>query len=301
MRVLLVGSTRLTAAVMESVTDMAGVSLVGCLTAPRQFRISYSPDPVSNVTHSDLNVLASRSGVLCRVTSHGMHDHELLEWARELAPDIILVAGWHYMLPRDWLDLAPAFGMHASLLPDLAGGAPLVWALILDRSQTGVSLFRLEAGVDSGAVVARQSFPILNTDDISDLLRKAETASVALCRQWLPKLLNKDLPFEAQDLSQQVLMPQRRPSDGEIDWSMPVAEIERFVRAQTRPYPGAFFVRGNVRTTVYGCRILRQGPPDSSFGIEHHGNVLRVYCSDGILEIDDFVTQVIDLANPDEI
>jgi methionyl-tRNA formyltransferase len=83
-----------------------------------------------------------------------MNEPGLFQTVTSWNPDAFLVAGWYHMIPKIWRNLAPAYGLHASLLPDYSGGAPLVWAMINGETKTGVTLFQMDDGVDSGPIVA---------------------------------------------------------------------------------------------------------------------------------------------------
>ena len=89
-----------------------------------------------------------------------MRDPALLEKVACWKPEAFLVSGWYHMVPRKWRALAPAYGLHASLLPDYSGGAPLVWAMIKGEEKTGITLFQLGDGVDDGPILGQAETPI---------------------------------------------------------------------------------------------------------------------------------------------
>jgi methionyl-tRNA formyltransferase len=183
-----------------------------------------------------------------------MSDSEYQKAVRELQPDIIIVAGWYYMLPRSLRELAPrgAAGLHASLLPKYRGGAPLVWATIKGETKTGVSFFYFADGVDEGDIIGQAGFDIAFQDDIADLVYKAAQASVDLIRQYVPLLATGNAPRVPQDHSQATLVPQRQPEDGIIDWwNLSARQVYDWVRAQTRPYPGAFTFLSEEKVTIW--------------------------------------------------
>ena len=132
--------------------------LVGILTTPCQINISYSPKPVDIKTHADFTDIANRSGcdvvtLTGRVTASRYLEH-LVRWQ----PDLILILGWYFNVPRQVRVIAArgCVGLHASLLPKYRGGAPLVWAIIHGEPRTGVTLFHLEDEIDAGDIVAQQ-------------------------------------------------------------------------------------------------------------------------------------------------
>ncbi len=238
--------------------------IVGILSIPQEFRISWSSIPVVNVRYKGFEDLAKTNEVPLFYMMTKMSDPLIEETIRRLAPDLILVVGWYYMVPRRIRRLAPfgAVGLHTSLLPRFRGGAPLVWAMIKGESRAGVSLFYLEDGVDEGDVITQQDFPIAFEEDIADIIRKAQITSVNLMREYLPLLAEGKAPRLKQDPSQATLMPQRKPEDGNIRWHTQSAiDVYNWVRAQTRPYPGAFTHLFQENLTIWKSRLCQ---PDTS-------------------------------------
>lgn len=264
MRVIFIGSTLLGLGILESVRTLEGIEVVGCVSAPQQFRISYSPTPVNNVLHADFTPICEQAGIPLKLMTEGMRDQDLLDWAAGLEPDAFLVVGWHHMIPQTWLDLAPAYALHASLLPDLAGGAPLVWALILGRTETGVTMFQMDSGVDSGRILGQRAFPIESRDTIKELLTKAEIAAHDLVLDQFARLIAGAFSLTHQDLESRHVVPQRSPADGQIDWHQTADEIDRLIRAITKPYPGAFSYVDGIRVNVWSAEPVNLGPESQS-------------------------------------
>ena len=136
--------------------------------------------------------------------------------------------------------MAPAYGLHASLLPDYSGGAPLVWAIINGETKTGISLFQMDDGIDSGPIAGQKEEPNYPDDTVATLYARIEERGVELLRDKMPQLANGTLKLQLQNETKRRIMAQRSPKDGLIDWTQDEKSIDRFVRAQTRPYPGAF-------------------------------------------------------------
>ncbi|MEA2748780.1 MAG: methionyl-tRNA formyltransferase [Myxococcales bacterium] len=254
MRLVFFGATELGLACCEAA--IADQEVVGIVSMPREFDISYSPTPVRNVTYADFESLAARHGIPYQAITSGKAA-ELLPTLEAWQPDIGLAIGWFYIVPAEVRQLFPlgVLGVHASLLPKYRGGAPLTWAMINRERQTGVTLFHLDDGVDTGDVVAQKSFAIESDEDIADVLRKATVASVALVREGLQAFENGTATRVVQDHATATSYPQRKPDDGLIDWGRPASEIAAFIRAQTRPYPGAFTVIEGKRVTIWSADV----------------------------------------------
>lgn len=250
------GASALGYACCERLLEL-GVPVAGIFTIPRQFNISYSPGaPVTNVLHQDFGVLGERYGIPVVQVEGKMGTYA--QALADLRPELIVVIGWYYMVPRALRELAPrgCVGIHGSLLPRYRGGAPLVWALINGEPEAGVSLFHLGDGVDDGDIVAQRAFPVAPGDTIREALERATAASVALVEEFVPRLLEGTAPRLPQDHSLATHFPQRSPADGRIDWSWSAERIRNFIRAQTRPYPGAFTELGGKRVTLWDADVL---------------------------------------------
>lgn len=210
---------------------------------PQEFNISYSDKKVKNTNYADLKKIALKYDILYHevdsVDGKKTKDYEPI--IKELNLDLILVLGWYYMLPKSTRELTKygAWGIHASLLPNYAGGAPLNWAIINGEKETGVTLFRMEDGVDDGDIIAQKSFSIEYEDTIKEVYKKATIASKGILLEVLLENI-ENIKFISQDKSKIKVFPQRKPDDGEIDLTKTSEEIYNFVRAQSNPYPGAF-------------------------------------------------------------
>lgn len=209
---------------------------------PEQFTISYSPKKVKNTNYANLKEIALEYNIpYFEIDSiDGQRTIDFEHILEKLDLDLILVLGWYYMLPSTTRKLAKhgAWGIHASLLPNYAGGAPLNWAIINGEKETGVTLFRMDEGVDNGDIILQQSFEIGFEDTIKDVYEKATLASKNILLSALTNIDNiQYIPQNKNDIK---VYPQRKPDDGIIDLSRPALDIYNFIRAQSSPYPGAF-------------------------------------------------------------
>jgi methionyl-tRNA formyltransferase len=154
------------------------------------------------------------------------------------------------MIPRSFLELAPTGGLHASLLPDYSGNAPLVWAIINGETKTGITFFLFEEGVDSGPIIGQLEEPILPDDTIASLYERIEERGIELLETQLPRIAAGTATYTPQAPSKRRVMPPRSPEDGELDLRKPALELYNFIRAQCSPYPGAFI------RTVDGKKLI---------------------------------------------
>ena len=256
MRIVMVSATKFGQRCLEAAAAVPGCEVAGILTAPETFSISYRPQGVRNALHADLRPVAQRLGSPVHVMTGRMTDPEVVERFRAWRPDLTLVAGWYHLVPRTIRELAPAVGLHASLLPDYAGGAPLAWAMINGERRTGITLFRLDDGVDTGPIVGQAEETIFDDDTIATLYARIEERGVELLRRYLPRFVAGDIQYHTPDPAARRVFPQRGPEDGRIEWSWPARRIYDFVRAQTRPYPGAFCYLDDVPLRVWAARMI---------------------------------------------
>ena len=251
MKVVFIGASLFGEKCLRSILGMTNVDIVGVVTAPRDFSISYNKKGVTNVLHADIKKLCNDQDIPTYEIQKGMKDEDLFNTVKNWQPDIMLVAGWYHMIPKKWREMAPTYGLHASLLPDYSGGAPLVWALINGEKETGITFFQFDAGVDSGPIVGQKKTLIYQDDDIASLYQRIENLGVELLVTYLPQIANDSVELIYQDEAKRRVFPQRKPDDGKIDFSQSAEKIYDFIRAQTKPYPGAFFHFNDKKITIW--------------------------------------------------
>lgn len=300
MKLVFVGASRFGLRCLDLACGLPGVDVAGVVTAPQTFSISYRPQGVTNVLYVDVAHFAEERGLPCAMLESGMNDPDLLEKLQSWQPDAFLVAGWYHMVPKSWRRLAPAYGLHASLLPDYSGGAPLVWAMINGESRTGITLFEMDDGVDTGAILGQAEEPIFEDDTIATLYGRIEERGLTLLADALPRMADGTLKARPQPDGERCVMPQRSPEDGIIDWSRDNRYLLRFVRAQTRPYPGAFTMLRGSRMTIWAAHTRDQAV-DALPGavIAGNQNDCGVVCGQGVLHLDEVEYQGRVLAGAD--
>lgn len=190
----------------------------------------------------------------------------------EYAPRIAFCVSWYWFLPKRVLESVPLgiLGVHFSLLPRYRGGSPLVWAIINGERESGVSLFTLTAKMDEGDIWAQRAFPIGEEEYIAEVLARAEEISVTILHESYRAIVAGELAPRPQTGEANVV-PMRRPEDGRIDWNRSAREVFNFIRAQSRPYPGAFTDAGGTALRIWRARIADSAPEDE----------LAFVCGDG--------------------
>ena len=172
--------------------------------------------------------------------------------------DWLFVIGWSQIVREEVLAI-PAkgvIGIHPTLLPVGRGRAAIPWAILKGLEKTGVTMFKLDSGVDTGPILGQLEIPIDATTDATELYRMVDAAHIQLMRATYPRLAQGTVEAVVQDDSKATEWPGRKPEDGEINLSGSVQDAERMVRAVTRPYPGAFVELDEGRLTVWKAEIV---------------------------------------------
>ena len=257
MNIVLFGGTDLTLRIAEALVEL-GMPPACVIHVGRGFTISYSPGGVKNRKFADMADWARDRGVEA-------HEYESVDPTiailQRLRPGIGIAAGWYHMLPARLRRVFArgVLGIHASLLPKYRGGAPLNWALLQGERETGVSLFELTDGVDDGPLYGQHRFPIGPHDYIGDLVERANDAAIDLLSASVGGIVDGSLASQPQSGIPTYCL-QRGPDDGIIDWTRPADEIERLVRAVSRPYPGARTALAGARLTIWRAAAVREAP-----------------------------------------
>ena len=215
-------------------------------------------EKVKNVLYQDFNGLGTEYNIPVFTINQNIKSY--YEEFEQLNPDFVLVIGWYYMLPKSFRDLPKKgmAGIHASLLPKYRGNAPLVWAMINGENKTGVSFFYFDEGVDTGDIIGQKSFKIENSDTIADVLIKTTLASKEVLLEKMPEIESNTVIRQKQDHSKATFFPKRSPKDGEINWSWDNTKINNFIRAQSKPYPGAFTYIEGKKVILWDAEIVEE-------------------------------------------
>lgn len=190
-------------------------------------------------------------------SSH-INNDDCIAAIKEYEIDWLFIIGWSQIANINVLS-APTkgvLGIHPTLLPQGRGRAAIPWAIIKGLNQTGVTLFKLDEGVDTGEILAQMVIPLGNDVTATKLYELVNIAHVNLIKNTFAQLQKNRVELKEQDNSSASEWPGRRPADGEIDLSGSVYDAERLVRAVTRPYPGAFAYLGGAKHIIWQSRIL---------------------------------------------
>ena len=229
------GTAELSGASLDKLFADKRFSIVAVVTQPDKPKgrdLKLTPSPVKVIAEKlNLPVLQPLKA----------RDEKFISELRELKPDLIVVVAYGQILPQTILDF-PTHGclnVHTSLLPKYRGAAPIQWAIADGKPETGVTIMKMDAGLDTGAILSTRRTPILATDDSQILHDRLAQLGAELLVETIPdfvagKILPQPQPAEGSTYAAKI-----KKEDGRIDWHLPAQKIWNRLRAFT-PWPGAF-------------------------------------------------------------
>lgn len=184
-------------------------------------------------------------------------DPEELEKILALKPDLIVTAAFGQILPKKLLD-APEFGcinVHASLLPELRGGAPIHYAILQGKEKTGITIMYMVEKLDAGDIISQVEVPITDNDNVGSLHEKLSKAGAVLLSETLPRLLKREIHPIKQDEALATFASNIKREQEKIDWSRNGEEIYNHIRG-LHPWPVAYtLLDGEVLKIWWGEKV----------------------------------------------
>jgi methionyl-tRNA formyltransferase len=235
MNVIFMGTAELSCASLQALAADSQFSVAAVVTQPDRPR---GRDLKSQ--SSPVKVLAQRLGRPILQPARA-RDEKFIGDLRALGPELIVVAAYGQILPPAILDL-PRHGclnVHTSLLPKYRGAAPIQWAIAHGDTETGVTIMKMDTGLDTGPMLAQRRTPILPEDDSVSLHDRLAKMGAELLVQTIPGYVAGKIQPRPQPIDGVSLAPKIKKEDGRIDWNLPARTIWNRLRAFT-PWPGAF-------------------------------------------------------------
>lgn len=218
--------------VLAAQPDFQVVSVVTQPDRPKGRDLQLRPSPVKELALKlELPVLQPARA----------RNEEFVNQLRTLAPDLMVVAAYGQILPQSILDL-PRFGclnVHTSLLPKYRGAAPIQWAILNDDPETGVTIMKMDAGLDTGDILTQQTTSIAASDDSQKLHDRLASMGAELLLTTIRELTAGHLVSQPQPRDAGTYARKITREDGRIDWSLPARTLWNRLRAFT-PWPGLF-------------------------------------------------------------
>ena len=209
-----------------------------------------------------------------------LRNPEAMQQLQAWAPDLIVVAAFGQILKKDVLDL-PKYGcinVHASLLPRWRGAAPINAAVLAGDEETGVTIMKMDVGLDTGPMLAMKSIRIKPEDTAGSLFNALATLGANLLIETLPGYMDGKLTPQSQPEEGATYAPMLKKEDGLLDFNQPAVDLARRVRSMN-PWPGAWFEWNGAPLKVHkayvgqgkaevGKRLVEQNQPAVGTGSE---------------------------------
>ena len=209
------------------------------------------------------------------ITPPSLRQDDVIEQLRSWQADVIIVAAFGMLLPPAVLELPPhgCINVHASLLPRWRGAAPVAAAILAGDECTGVTLMRMDIGLDSGPIIRQAKLPIAPDDTQETLTQKLSQLGATLLGETLPDWLAGRIIPRPQDETQVTWAPPLKKEQGRIRWEQPAEYIARQVRA-FHPWPGTFTEWRGAPLKILRVRVVPASPVTSDAPAPPPGTVV---------------------------
>jgi methionyl-tRNA formyltransferase len=281
LKIIFMGTAELSCASLEKLARDKNFSVLAVVTQPDKPKgreLKLTPSPVKVVAEKlNLPVLQPLKA----------RDEKFISELRELKPDLMVVVAYGQILPQTLLDV-PAHGclnVHTSLLPKYRGAAPIQWAIADGEPETGVTIMRMDAGLDTGPILSTRRTPIFPEDDSQKLHDRLAQLGAELLAETIPDYVAGKISPQPQPATGSTYATKIKKEDGKIDWQQPAQQIWNRLRAFT-PWPGAFtFLQAEPKPQllkIWKAEVVENsGPTGTVLSADKTGIV--VGCGEGAL------------------
>lgn len=280
MRVVFLGTPEFAVPSLETLIQDPSVDVVAVITQPDR-----KSGRGQRLTPPPVKVVAERHEIPCHQFQSLRKSPESLALMRSLSPDVAVVVAFGQILIREFFEL-PRQGtvnVHASILPFYRGAAPAAHAIWNGDSETGVTIMKIDEGMDTGDILTMETLPIPNSMSTGELEVVLAQRGAELLMQTLGGYVSGDIVPVAQDHSKATLAPRIKKSDGRIDWTRTADSLHNQVRAMN-PWPGSFFTWKEVEVKFWKSAV-EAGSGDSSVDpgrvVAAEGDNLLISCGKG--------------------
>jgi len=277
-RTVFLGSGSFGSPALRRLAARDDIQVVGVVTAPAR--------PVGRkqvLTLTPIGALAVELALGPVLTPERLRAPESVAGVLALEPALAVLADYGQLVPPALLDLPfGALNLHPSRLPRWRGASPIPATIAAGDPETAVTLMRMDAGLDTGPIVAQEPFPLGGTENAPDLEERLSEAAADLLDRCLRPWLDGTLPARPQVGEGMTLTRPLRREDGRLDPARPAAELERLVRAYL-PWPGTFLELDGERLVVSAASVAPAEQGDAPGRLVRSGNVPALATSDGRL------------------
>ncbi len=280
MKIIFMGSADFGIKTFDALVN-AGHEIAAVVTtppAPKGRGRKLAPSPIAQ--H------AQQRGIGPVLMPEKLKDPDLPAALRRYDADIFVVVAFR-ILPEAVFSIPPlgTFNIHASLLPRFRGPAPIQRAIQEGEAETGITIFRIDTGIDTGAVITRRAIPIAAEETTLELYERLATLGAQALVEVLPAVHDGTATYEVQDNTEASPAPKLRKEEGLVDWKRSSGEIFNQIRA-FKPFPGTYTRFSGKNLHIEWARptepdISRE--PGTVCQITNDG--FSVCCGEGALEI----------------
>lgn len=246
-RALLIGAVETTRIAFDALTRHADWTVGAVVTLA----------PEHSARHSDFVDIghAARDQGCPVIAVDNINRDDALDAMSGIDPDYVFVMGWSQICGPRFLHLFAdrVIGYHPAALPRLRGRAAIPWTILQREPITAGTLFWIDPGTDTGAILDQQFFHVTPLETAASLYAKHMEALAAMLDRTLGDLARGKVRRSVQDEACATWAARRTPMDGMIDWHLPAPDITRLVRATGRPYPGAFTRLNGVQLHIWAA------------------------------------------------
>lgn len=230
--------------------------------------------------------LAQELGLVV-IQPDNIHNPTSMTQLSDWKADLIIVAAFGQILKKKLLELTKygCVNVHASLLPRWRGAAPINAAIYHGDEETGITIMKMDEGMDTGPIINQQAIPILETDDAGLLSEKLSDLGGDLLMETLPRYIRGEITPLSQDENRATYAPMLKKKDGLLDFTQPAEQLARKIRAYS-PWPGTFMTWADKILKVHKAHASNRvsGKPGQTI---RHDNLPGVVTSDGVLILDE--------------
>ena len=279
-RLIFMGSADLSCASLRALVTSPDFELIGVVTQPDRPKgreLKLKPSPVKELALSlGLPVLQPQRA----------RDEDFIEQLGTLRPDLIAVAAYGQILLQSILDLprSGCLNVHTSLLPKYRGAAPIQWAILNDETETGVTIMKMDAGLDTGGILTQGTTPISAQDTAESLHQRLARMGAELLVRTIPDFIAGKIQPRAQPAEGISYAPKIKKEDGRLNWNQPARALWNRVRGLI-PWPGAFtYLNGRTLLKVWQAEVLADSGQAGEI-VEARKTGITVGCGEGTLRI----------------
>ena len=258
-RVVFLGTPEFAISTFEALLDDSDIEVIGAITQPdrpagRGQRLSAPP----------VKSLAVARGIPLFQPERLRGNQEAIRLLQKCDPDLMVVAAFGQILPRPFFDYPPfgTLNVHASLLPRYRGAAPVPYSILKGDTETGVTIMKIDQGLDTGAILAQSVVPIGERLTSGELQQILAIEGARLLVETVPLYLRGEAPSQPQDESLASYAPAIQKKQARIDWSQSSRVIHNQIRA-FNPWPGAFAEFRGRRVKIWSSRSDPEVKSDS--------------------------------------